>query len=213
MQIQDVIALLRPLRTRVANMAARAIVRLVNDGAKLQAVQLGVLADETREGCERFQEYGFTSVPLPGAEAVVLFVGGRRDHGLVVAVDDRRHRKIGLQPGESAIYTDEGDYVILKRGRIVEVKAGTKLRVDAPLAELTGNVTIAGTLQVTGIVTALAAVAVTGAVTAAGVTATGPAGVADSTGTMAAMRTKYNSHTHPENGTGGGTTSAPNQSM
>lgn len=37
--------------------------------------------------------------------------------------------------------------------------------------------------------------------------------VEDIDGTMDEMRTIYNSHTHPENGTGGGTTSPPNQPM
>lgn len=199
MTVDQVMKLLAPLRNRVANVLARAVVQLVNDLPKLQLVQLGVLEGETREGCERFQQYGMTSVPHAGAEAVVLFVGGRRDHGLVVAVDDRRYRMKGLQPGEVALYTDEGDYVLLKRGRIVEVKAGTKLRVDAPLAEFTGSLTIAGALQVTG------------NVTAANVSASGA--VADAAGNMAALRTAYNAHTHIEHGTGGGTTGTPSTGM
>lgn len=206
MTIGSLNKLVAPLRIRIANLVARAVVQLVNDGAKLQLVQLGVLADETRSDLERFQEYGFTSVPLAGAEAVVMFVGGRRDHGLVVAVDDRRHRKKGLEPGEAALYTDEGDYVLLRRGRIVEVKAGAKVRVDAPMAELTGNVTIAGTLTVAGNITSAA--------TVAGATVTGGAGgVSDSGGSMGAMRATFNQHTHPENGTGGGTTGTPTPGM
>lgn len=128
--------LLAPVRTRIANMVARAVVRLVNDGGGVQVLQLSVLDGETREAIERFQNYGFTSVPLPGAEAAVLFVGGRRDHGLVVAVDDRRYRLKGLAEGEVAIYTDEGDYVHIKRGGTIEVKAATKAVVDAPAVEL-----------------------------------------------------------------------------
>lgn len=121
--IATVQKLLAPLRTRIANMVARAVVRLVDDEGKLQVVQLGVLEGETRDGCERFQEYGFTSVPLPGAEAVVLFVGGRRDHPLVVAVDDRRHRKPGLEPGESAIYNHKGSCVVCRADGSIEVTA------------------------------------------------------------------------------------------
>jgi phage baseplate assembly protein V len=192
--IRTVNKLLAPLRNQLANLVARAVVQLVNDEAKLQLVQLGVLEGETREGCERFQEYGFTSVPLPGAEAVVLFVGGRRDHGLVVAVDDRRYRKKDLEPGESAIYSDEGDYVVLKRGRIVEVKAGTKLLVDAPELELGG-----GTMQPAALATALrteldAIWTALGAHVHAGVTAggasTGTAAVAPAKQTIASAAVK-----------------------
>jgi phage baseplate assembly protein V len=208
--------LLAPLRTRLANMVGRAVVSLADDSAKLQLLQLAVLDGETRSACERFQQYGLTSHPFPGAEAVVLFVGGRRDHGLVVAVDDRRYRKAGLEEGEVALYTDEGDYVLLSRGRVVEVKAGTKVRVNAPAAEFTGNVTIAGALEVAGAVTAKASLAVAGAATAASVAATGAiaAGgtLSDSAGSMATMRTKYNAHTHTAP-SGGGATGTPSQSM
>lgn len=131
--------LLKPLRDAISNLVSRAVVNRVDDARKVQELQLDVLAEETRDGVERFQEYGFTSVPLEGAEAVVLFVGGRRDHGLAVAVDDRRHRPTGLQPGEVAVYTDQGDKVIIKRGGTIEVTASTKVKVDAPLVELAGN--------------------------------------------------------------------------
>jgi phage baseplate assembly protein V len=122
--------LVRPLEIRLANLAARGLVSLANDSTKLQVLQLRMLDTETRDGAERFQEYGFTSVPLADAEAVVLSVGGRRDHLLVVAVDDRRHRKKDLQPGEVALYSDEGASVYLKRGRIVVTDAEIRLGSD-----------------------------------------------------------------------------------
>lgn len=130
--------LMAPLRSRVANMVSRAVVNLANDSAKLQLLQLGLLDGETRDKVERFQQYGFTSVPLEGAEAVVMFVGGRRDHGLVVAVDDRRYRMKGLANGEVAIYTDEGDHVHIKRGGTIEVKAATEVIVDSPMTKIGG---------------------------------------------------------------------------
>jgi phage baseplate assembly protein V len=133
----DMRKLLSPLVRRIENLVSRATVSLVNDGAKVQTVQLGVLDGETRGDVERMQEYGFTSVPLVGAEAVVVWVGGRRDHGLVVAVDDRRHRPTGLQPGEVAIYTDEGDSVVIKRGGHIVV-TGRKITLDAPAVEVAG---------------------------------------------------------------------------
>ena len=68
---------------------------------------------------------------------------------IVVAVDDRRYRLRSLQQGEVAIYTDEGDKIVLKRGGTIEVTAATKLRVVSPLVEITGNVTVAGTLTAT----------------------------------------------------------------
>ncbi len=140
--------LIAPLKTRLANMMARAVVSLVDDSKKMQILQLGVLADETRDDVERVQNYGFTSVPLSGAEAVVIFVGGRRDHGLAIAVDDRRYRIKNLESGEVAIYTDEGDSIVLKRGGNIEVNASTKVTITSPLVEMSGALTVAG--EVTG---------------------------------------------------------------
>lgn len=131
--------MLAPLARRVRLMVARGVVAAVNDALKLQGVQLQLLADETSGDLERFQQYGFTSVPLPGAEAVVVCVGGSRSHGLVIAVDDRRYRLKGLAAGEAALYTDEGDKIHLKRGGTIEVIAATKVAVASPLVEVTGG--------------------------------------------------------------------------
>jgi phage baseplate assembly protein V len=130
---------MRRIGVRLAGLVSRAVVSRVDDGEKRQLVQLTLLEGETREGLEHFQPYGFTSVPQVGAEAVALFVGGERDHGLVVAVDDRRYRLTGLQDGEVALYTDQGDKLVLKRGGTIEVTAATKVVVDSPLVELAGN--------------------------------------------------------------------------
>lgn len=128
--------LLAPIRTRLANMVSRAVVQLVDDGLKLQGLQVTMLDGETRDQLERFQQYGFTSVPLPGAEGIALFMGGRRDHGVVIAVEDRRYRLKGLAPGEVALYHKDGAYVLMKADGSIEVKSTVKVVVDAPLTEL-----------------------------------------------------------------------------
>lgn len=174
-----------PLRHRVRLMIGRAIVALVNDDLKEQAVQISLLNGEVRDGVERYQEYGFTSHPHEGAEAITLFIGGNRDHGIVIATGDRRYRLKGLQAGEVALYTDEGDSVILKRNQIIEVntatflvKAATKARIESPQLECTGEIIDR----------------------------------VDTDGrTMDSMRAIYDGHTHP--GDSGGTTGSPNQQM
>lgn len=143
---------MEPIARRVRLMVARAVIELVNDATRMQSVQVSLLSDELRDSVERFQEYGFTSVPLPGAEGVALAVSGNRDHVVVVATDDRRYRKLGMQPGEVAIYNNVGDYVILKAGEI-EVRHGTKVTITAPLVAISGNLTVGGTIVATGQIT------------------------------------------------------------
>lgn len=137
---------MRPFLQRLQLMVGRAVVSLVKDGLKLQGLQVTLLADEVRDEVERFQQYGFTSHPHPGAEALVVCVAGNRDHAVVVAVDDRRFRLKSLQQGEVAVYTDQGDKVVLKRDGVIELTASTKVRIVSPLVECTGDVDVAGTV-------------------------------------------------------------------
>lgn len=119
------------LEGRVRGMVARAIVRLVDDARAAQEVQLELLADESQDAVERFQNYGFTSVPHAGAEALVVFAGGLRSHGVVLAVEDRRYRLTGLEEGEVALFDDLGNVIKLGREAIA-VTAVSKLTIDAP---------------------------------------------------------------------------------
>lgn len=107
---------------KLRNSFARGVLNLVADGLKMQANQVQLLDGETLDNAERAQQYGFTSHPQAGAEVFVAFVGADRSHPVVLAVDDRRYRLKGLKAGEVAIYTDEGDCIILKRENHIEAK-------------------------------------------------------------------------------------------
>ena len=181
-------------------------------------------ADETISNREYLQHYGYTSRPLPGAELIILREG---NNIIAVASDDRRYR-ISLENGEVALYTDEGDKIHLKRGRIIEITGGEKVVVSTKVAEINASVSatitspevtvvastkvildtpmteITGELAVTGAATFAATLVASGALSSA-------VSISDPTGSMGTMREIYNNHTHPENG--GGTTSATTQGM
>ncbi len=145
---------LEQLAQRVRNMLGRGIIRLVDDAAQQQLVQVQLYAGETRDRVERIQDYGFTAVPLDGAEAFYAALGGRRDHIVIFRADDRRHRMSGLQPGESAHHNHLGDYIKIRNGRIIEVVAGSEVTVTAPSVVVNGDTTINGNLQVNGTIDA-----------------------------------------------------------
>ncbi|HVJ29760.1 MAG TPA: phage baseplate assembly protein V [Gammaproteobacteria bacterium] len=129
--------LLRPIAKRVANTVARAVIELVDDDKKLQLLQVGALTDETIDDAEHHQPYGFSSVPLAGAEAVVVFPNGDRSHPLVVSVSDRRYRPTGGQAGEVTIYNNAGARVILKADGTIEARsAGGTAGALATLADV-----------------------------------------------------------------------------
>lgn len=148
-----------------------------NKHGKLIGVDMQGLAGESITG-ELFQHYGFTSAPLAGAEYIAIPVGGNSKHTVVVASEDGRYR-VTLKDGEVALYSDEGDYVHLKRGRVVEVvtetflvKAGTKVRFETPRLEATGDAKVDGNIKADG-------------------------EIADQTRAMQADREIYNGHGHP----------------
>lgn len=139
---------LGPLVNRIRLALGRGIVRLVSDSGGIQTMQISLMANEVRSKIERFQEYGFSSHPKAGAEAAVIFMGGNRDHGIVIAVDDRRYRLKNLAEGEVALYTDEGDSIILKRGNKIEmntseliVNASTRATFNTPNLRVSGDIT------------------------------------------------------------------------
>ena len=132
-------------------MLVRGTVVLVNSARKLQTLQMRLTAGEVKDGLEHFEPYGFTSNPLAGAEGIAAFIGGDRSHGVLLVVADRRYRIQGMEPGEVAIYTDEGAKVHLKRGRIIDIeadvvnfKAGTAVNFDTPAITQTGTITSDG---------------------------------------------------------------------
>jgi len=205
--------LIEPIRSRVYNIVSRGVIELAKDTEGMQVLKAAILADENRDDIEYFQDYGFTSVPLAGAEALIVCPQGNRDHMIAVKVADRRFRLKGLTAGEVALYTDEGDKIVFKRGNKIEVVAATKVTLTTPLAEFSADVIIKGNLDVdgnetvkgdeivkgtsavTGAITSLASVtapAVTGSATVSG-----PSIVAATSLTVAGEELNdYKNHTH-----------------
>jgi phage baseplate assembly protein V len=114
-------AVMQELGRRVSMLVTRARCALVDDEKKLQQVQVELFADETKDHVERFQQYGFTSHPLEGAEVIAVFLGGGRDHAIILSIDDRRHRLTKLEPGDVAIYNDTGAKIVIGRDRTITI--------------------------------------------------------------------------------------------
>lgn len=120
-------------------MVARAIVRMVGDGAGRQTAQLEVTKDELLDDVPRMQNYGFTGVPpAGGTDCVVLFLNGDRNEPIVVAMENQKFRLKGLQNGEVGIYDDLGNVIKLGRNQ-VDVTAVTKLVATAPIVQVTAT--------------------------------------------------------------------------
>lgn len=133
------------------SMMARGTVVLAAAGKMMQSLQVRLTAGELKDNVEHFEPYGFTCNPKAGAEVITMFLGGDRSHAVVLVAADRRYRIKELQPGEVAIYTDEGDKVHFKRGRVIDIetqtlniKATTSVNFDTPLITQTGKIVSTG---------------------------------------------------------------------
>lgn len=184
--------LLGGLQRGISNMLVRAVVRRLNSSSKNQMLQIQMIADELKDNIEHLEPYGFTSAAHTGAEAFAAFPDGDRSHGVVLVVADRRYRIKGLKDGEVAIYSDEGDSIILKRDNKIEVNtkqfivnAEEKTVFNTPLIETNAKIKALGNIE-------------------------SASDVKDKTGTMEAMRDQFNGHTHPH---GEPNTDVPNQQM
>lgn len=195
-------SIMERVRQLMRDGVARAVLNVVDDEGNMQRVQISLLEDEVIDDVERFQDYGFTSVPEEGAEATVVFVGADRSHPIVVVADDRRVRKKGLKPGEVAVYHKNGDFIHLKNGNCIDISTKT-LTISCETATFTANseitldsplVTLTGRQQTTGEKSG------GGASTFAG-------GLENTGGDITSNGISLEHHTHP--GDSGGTTGEP----
>ncbi|AYQ37051.1 phage baseplate assembly protein V [Burkholderia aenigmatica] len=134
--------------------AYRAVISLCASDTPVQLAQVDGLAGETTPDLELFQHYGFTSNPPAGSMAVVIPLGGRTSHGVIVATEHGA-RIQSLKSGETAIYTAEGDSIVMRNGRIIEIttetlniKAATAVNIDTPAVNITQRLNVKE--QITG---------------------------------------------------------------
>lgn len=176
---------------------------LVDDSGPVQMLQLKLGALELRDRTPRLAEYGFTSSPPQGSDAALLFVGGDRSNGVVIATGNQTYRLKGLANGDAAIYDSRGQSVWLTASGIVVNGAGLPLTVnDTPTVTVnaatqinlqTPKVSCSGDLDVAGSIVAQGDISDHG------------------TKTMAGMRTVFNGHDHTD--PQGGSTGGPNSNM
>jgi phage gp45-like len=101
--------------------AAIAMVRLgpIDDSGAQQLAQTQIKTGapagvgEVMDQVLRLGEYGFWSCPPIGGEAIVVYLGGRRSSGLIIATGDRATRPKNLAPGE-AMFGNPGQNVFIK---------------------------------------------------------------------------------------------------
>jgi len=114
--------------------------------------------------------------------AIVLPIGGKTAHGIVVATEHTTFRKRNLAPGEAAMYDDLGQCVYLTRAGIVIDGAGLPVTIQntPSVTANTPEFIMSGNLSVGGNVVAQGDISDHG------------------NKSMSAMRDAHNQHEHPD---------------
>ena len=130
--------------------AFRGVGAVAQLGRQLQLMDGEGLGGEPLKGVELFQHFGFTSGVPAGSQLVVLPLGGRTSHAVVIATENGTFRLV-VGGGEAALYNQWGDHVWLKKDGHAVVKASAQVTIDAPAAHFTGLVTGAVDFRAQGI--------------------------------------------------------------
>lgn len=143
----------------------------------MQRAEVTGVNSENRSGCPVWFMYGFYSVPTEGSPVLASSIGGMKASAQVLAIADSQNRpESQLEEGDAVLYSPvSGCRVIAKASGDIEIQTSSTGTIK--LAAPNGGVQVQGDLDVSG-----------------GITSSGD--VEDATGSMAAMRTVYNSHVH-----------------
>ena len=165
---------------RIANLIGVGNITAADDAGATQALQITEGASGTGffarvlDKVLRVTEFGFTSLPPAGAQALMIRRGGDRSCSIVIGTSHPASRPTGLAAGDTAIYDVRGIIVKLTAAGLTIDAAGLPVVIQN-----TSGVHIKGNLVVDGDITGLN-------------TSTPLA--------LSAIRTAHNGHTHPVSG-------------
>lgn len=139
-------------------------VTLSDDSKTAQILQVKLNDSETRDGTPRIAEFGFTSRPPLGSDVLIVFLGGDRSKGVVVATAHQASRPTNLQEGEAMVYdlwgksiylTKSGGIIVDAKGTPVTVNNATTVTINAaeavqmntPVLRVSGNIEAGGDVK------------------------------------------------------------------
>lgn len=146
--------LVRRAATRIASMLGIGRITALKDSGVVQTVQYQTPLEVA--SAPRLAEFGFSSGLPKGTDVVLAFIGGDRSSPVVIATNHQGYRRTGLKDGETVIYSQWGQEVLLTKegvfvdakGKDVEVNNATNVTINAskgilantPLLRCTGDI-------------------------------------------------------------------------
>lgn len=151
----DINARLQQLLRRVQMVLCIGRVTASGDSGPIQKLQYQTPLD-IRGDTPRMSDFGFSSGLPTGSDVVVAFLGGDRSSGVIIASNHQSYRQSGLNPGETVIYSQWGQFVKLTESGIeiqangqpvnvtnattVNITASEEIYADTPLLKAKGDI-------------------------------------------------------------------------
>lgn len=139
---------------------ARCVITATNDDGGVHRVQVRPTPHELIDDVPVVQLYGVSSHAPVGSEAHMICAKGDRSSTVVIATNNADARPRKLASGEVALYTAEGDTIVLKNGHVIAITTTGTVSVSAPTVNIAGqdggNVTVnvTGDIHCSGTITA-----------------------------------------------------------
>lgn len=130
--------------------AFRGIVTLVKAAGAVQLVQGEGLKGEQVQGAEMFQHFGFTSNVPADSMFILLPLGGKTGHGIIIATENGTYRLKNLESGETAIYNQWGDHVKLGKDRHMKLVSNVAVDIQSPKTTMSGDLDVQGNIVAQG---------------------------------------------------------------
>lgn len=140
--------------TKLSSMLGIGRVTVQTDGGVVQTLQYQTPLEVA--SAPRLAEFGFSSGLPKGTDVVLACIGGDRSSPVVIATNHQGFRRTGLKDGETVIYSQWGQEVLLTKdgvfvdakGKDVEVNNATNVIINAsegilantPLLRCTGDI-------------------------------------------------------------------------
>jgi len=161
MRVDDIVKIIKkvvnPLNLKISLSISRGKILSSDDSGKIQLIQASFLAGENKDKIEKMHHFGFSSNPPENSDAVMVCISGNRDHGIIIATENREFRFKDLGKGEVALYSKDGDHVHLKNGNVIDIKtktlniiAETEINITSPQVTISDNLSVGGNQEITG---------------------------------------------------------------
>lgn len=137
---------LQPIRRRIALLLGRALLISVDDSTNIQLIRLAMLNGEEKEGVERMQPYGLSTVPPVNSEVLIGAINGSKDQVVAIVTNNSSARVKNQSEGDVVLHRDENDRVWIK------LLPNNKIEINGKSINVTleggGKVDIGGNLTV-----------------------------------------------------------------